>query len=166
MPSSMQSRLTEALRSAHLLTGSARDYDSLVILNVEAPVAALPDSRRFATWMWHNTDASMEAALRYLEKVDLEVERRARARYACLDHFGKDYHSMFLEEVSSWNLRDRHMAEALEVLTSHLDLAADHDWGASDERRWVRPALPGIFEALVMQRSRWLKWQGQKPKID
>ena len=58
MPSSMQSRLIEALRSAHLLTGSARDYDSLVILNVEAPVAALPDSRRFATWMWRRKSSA------------------------------------------------------------------------------------------------------------
>jgi erythromycin esterase-like protein len=31
------------------------------------------------------------------------------------------YRSMFLEEVSSWNLRDRHMAETLEALASHLD---------------------------------------------
>jgi erythromycin esterase-like protein len=30
------------------------------------------------------------------------------------------YRSMFLEEVSSWNLRDRHMAETLESLASHL----------------------------------------------
>jgi erythromycin esterase-like protein len=30
------------------------------------------------------------------------------------------YRSMFLEEVSSWNLRDRHMAESLEALAAHL----------------------------------------------
>jgi erythromycin esterase-like protein/predicted phosphoribosyltransferase len=30
------------------------------------------------------------------------------------------YRSMFLEEVSSWNLRDRHMAETLEALVQHL----------------------------------------------
>ena len=30
------------------------------------------------------------------------------------------YRSMFLEEVSSWNLRDRHMAETLDALASHL----------------------------------------------
>jgi erythromycin esterase-like protein len=27
---------------------------------------------------------------------------------------------MFLEQVSSWNLRDRHMAETLEALSAHL----------------------------------------------
>jgi erythromycin esterase-like protein/predicted phosphoribosyltransferase len=31
------------------------------------------------------------------------------------------YRSMFLEEVSSWNLRDQHMAETLEALVAHLD---------------------------------------------
>src|SRR5437879_12295625 len=30
------------------------------------------------------------------------------------------YRSVFLEEVSSWNLRDRHMAETLDALASHL----------------------------------------------
>jgi erythromycin esterase-like protein len=31
------------------------------------------------------------------------------------------YRSMFLENVSSWNLRDQHMAETLDVLVKHLD---------------------------------------------
>jgi erythromycin esterase-like protein/hypoxanthine phosphoribosyltransferase len=30
------------------------------------------------------------------------------------------YRSVFLEEVSSWNLRDRHMAETLDALVTHL----------------------------------------------
>src|SRR5258705_1365707 len=281
MPSNTQSTLTDALRStAHLLTGSARDYDPLFDLIGEARVVLLgeashsthdfylhraeiterlfrqngftavavegdwPDAyrvnryvrstsndafavealagfRRFPTWMWRNTDvvefiewlrehndalpassaktgfygldlyslhASMEAVLRYLEKVDPEAAKRARARYACFDHFGKDtqvygfltgtgvtkscqdevvselvdlrrraaayarrdglsaeeeafyaeqnarlvknaeeyYRSMFLEEVSSWNLRDRHMAETLEALTTHLGRSGGH----------------------------------------
>ena len=33
----------------------------------------------------------------------------------------KYYRSMFLEEVSSWNLRDRHMVETLNALVAHLD---------------------------------------------
>src|SRR6266850_1284341 len=126
--------------------------------------------------------ASMEAVLKYLEKVDPEAAKRARERYACFDQFGEDtqtygfvtgsrlaksceaevvsqlvelqrhaseyarrdgriaedelfyaeqnarlvknaeayYRSMFLEEVSSWNLRDRHMMETLEALDAHL----------------------------------------------
>src|SRR5258708_1096127 len=126
----------------------------------------------------YSLHASMKAVLRYLERVDPEVAPRARARYACFDHFGEDaqvyglitgtglakscedevvsqlvelqrrsaeharhdgratedelfnaeqnarvvknaeayYRSMFLEEVSSWNVRDRHMAEAHDAL--------------------------------------------------
>jgi len=131
----------------------------------------------------YSLHASMEAVLRFLEKVDPEAAKEARARYACFDHFGKDtqvygfatgtglakscedevvtqlvelqrrameyarqdgrlaeeeafyaeqnarlvknaeayYRSMFPERVSSWNLRDRHMAEALDALLAHLD---------------------------------------------
>jgi erythromycin esterase-like protein/predicted phosphoribosyltransferase len=114
------------------------------------------------------------------------------------------YRSVFLEEVSSWNVRDRHMAETLDALVTYLDRKAgrakiavwehnshlgdaratkmgqrgelnvgqltrekyggeavlvgfttDHgtvtaasDWGKSAERKRVRPALAGSYEAL------------------
>jgi erythromycin esterase-like protein/predicted phosphoribosyltransferase len=114
------------------------------------------------------------------------------------------YRSVFLEAVSSWNLRDRHMAETLEALVSYLDrkagrakiavwehnshlgdaratemgrrgelnvgqltrekyaddavligfttyrgtVTAASDWGGSAERKRVRPALAGSYEAL------------------
>jgi erythromycin esterase-like protein/predicted phosphoribosyltransferase len=114
------------------------------------------------------------------------------------------YRSVFLEEVSSWNLRDRHMAETLDALVTHLDrkagrariavwehnshlgdaratemgqrgelnvgqltrekyagnavlvgftthhgtVTAASDWGKSAERKRVRPALAGSYEAL------------------
>jgi len=124
------------------------------------------------------------------------------------------YRAMFLEEVSSWNLRDRHMAETLDALVAHLgrndggakiavwehnshlgdaratDMAqrgelnvgqlvrekygrdavligfttyqgtvtAASDWGGPAERKQVRPALPGSYEAMFhsLQRSRLL----------
>jgi erythromycin esterase-like protein len=210
--------------------------------------------------------ASMEAVLRYLEKVDPDAAKWARARYACFDHFGEDtqvygfltgsglakscepevvdqlvelqrhameyarrdgrvaedelfyaeqnarlvknaeayYRSMFLSDVSSWNLRDRHMAETLDALVAHLSRQGDRvkvvvwehnshlgdaratqmgqrgelnvgqlvrehygrgavligftthhgtvtaasDWDAPAERKQVRPALAGSYEAL------------------
>lgn len=114
------------------------------------------------------------------------------------------YRSMFLEEVSSWNLRDRHMVETLEALlaqlerkrgrarvavwahnshlgdaratemrrrgelnvgqlvrekygrdavligftTHHGTVTAASEWNAPAERKRVRPALPGSYEAL------------------
>jgi erythromycin esterase-like protein len=124
------------------------------------------------------------------------------------------YRSMFLEEVSSWNLRDRHMAETLDVLVAHLGrkarpakvavwehnshlgdaratdmgqrgelnvgqltrekygadavlvgftthhgtVTAASDWGQPAERKRVRPALAGSYEALfhATQRGRFL----------
>jgi erythromycin esterase-like protein len=125
---------------------------------------------------------SMGAVLHYLEKVDPEAARRARARYGCFEHFGEDtqaygyvasfdlskscedevvqqlqelqrqaavysqrdgqvaadeffyaeqnarlvkdaeayYRMMFRGRVSSWNLRDQHMADTLDALVAHL----------------------------------------------
>jgi erythromycin esterase-like protein len=117
------------------------------------------------------------------------------------------YRTMFSGRVSSWNLRDRHMANTLEALVAHLDregggtkvvvwlhnshvgdaratsmgsegelnvgqlvrerygretvlvgfstytgtVTAASDWGAPLERKRVRPALPGSYEALFHQ---------------
>jgi erythromycin esterase-like protein/predicted phosphoribosyltransferase len=114
------------------------------------------------------------------------------------------YRSMFLEDASSWNLRDRHMAETLHTLIQHIGrhgqqakivvwahnshlgdaratemnrrgelnvgqlvrekygsgavlvgftthhgtVTAASDWGAPAERKRVRRALPGSYEAL------------------
>ncbi len=126
---------------------------------------------------------SIEAVLHYLDDVDPEAAARARWRYACFDHYGKDsqaygyaatfgldescerhaidqlvelrrqaselaqrdgripedeyfyaeqnarlvanaeeyYRTMFGGRVSSWNLRDRHMAETVDALLAHFD---------------------------------------------
>ena len=114
------------------------------------------------------------------------------------------YRAVFLEEVSSWNLRDRHMAETLDALVSHIGrkgsrakvavwehnshlgdaratemgqrgelnvgqlarekyadeavligftthhgtVTAASDWGKAAERKRVRPAHAGSYEAL------------------
>ncbi len=114
------------------------------------------------------------------------------------------YRAMFRGRVSSWNLRDRHMAETLDALVAHLDrqaapakvvvwahnshlgdaratelgeqgelnlgqlvrerygratrligfttysgsVTAASDWDAPAERKQVRPALDGSYEAL------------------
>ena len=126
---------------------------------------------------------SVEAILRYLDRIDPEAARRARDRYSCFERFGDDvqaygyaaeagmvesceseviaqlvdlqrravdyasrdgrvaeeayfyteqnarlvrnaeeyYRSVFRGRASSWNLRDRHMAETLESLHGHLE---------------------------------------------
>lgn len=130
----------------------------------------------------YSLHTSIEAVLTYLDQIDPEAAQRARSRYACFDHFGKDeqsygyatgmgiaesceqdvvqqlveihrraldyarrdgrvamddyfyawqnarlvmnaeryYRSMFRGRVSSWNLRDSHMAETLDSLLTYL----------------------------------------------
>lgn len=214
----------------------------------------------------YSLHTSMEAVLDYLDRIDPEAAQRARARYACFDHFGKDeqaygyatglgisescedevvgqllelyqnsaeyawrdvrftpdehffamqnarlvmnaeryYRSMFRGRVSSWNLRDAHMVETLESLlvflrtqdsqskivvwehnshlgdaratrmgqegewnvgqlvrerhagdakligftTYHGTVTATSNWDQPAERKRVRPALHGSYEAL------------------
>jgi erythromycin esterase-like protein/predicted phosphoribosyltransferase len=136
----------------------------------------------------YSLHASMKAVLQYLERMDPDAAKQARARYACFDHFGPDpqiygfiaatdldksckdqvvsqlvelqrcapeyarqngrvgvdelfyaeqnarlvknaeeyYRSMFFGEVSSWNLRDRHMVETLDALVTHLGRQGPH----------------------------------------
>jgi erythromycin esterase-like protein/adenine/guanine phosphoribosyltransferase-like PRPP-binding protein len=133
------------------------------------------------------------------------------------------YRSMFLEEVSSWNLRDRHMFETLEALAAYLErrdgrakvvvwahnshlgdaratdmsrrgelnigqlvrekyggdavlvgftthhgtVTAASDWGAPAERKNVRPALAGSYEALfhVTLPGRFLLTWGKADRV-
>ncbi|HEY3724091.1 MAG TPA: erythromycin esterase family protein [Acidimicrobiia bacterium] len=131
----------------------------------------------------YSLQASIEAVVGYLEHVDPAEAHRARERYACFDHVGREgqaygyaiayeealpcegevvaqlielhqhadaylrrdgwvaedeqffaeqnarvvrdaeryYQQMYRAEVSSWNLRDQHMAATLDALVEHLD---------------------------------------------
>jgi erythromycin esterase-like protein len=131
----------------------------------------------------YSLQASIEAVIRYLDRVDPAEAGRARDRYSCFDHVGAEgqaygfalayenaipcenevvaqlvslrsraeaylrrdgwvaedelffaeqnarvvrdaeeyYQQMYRAEVSSWNLRDRHMAGTLDALVEHLD---------------------------------------------
>lgn len=209
---------------------------------------------------------SIEAVLKYLEKVDPPSVERARSRYSCFDHYAENtqaygyaagfgisescqrevsaqleelrqraveyasrdgqiaadeffyaeqnarliknaeeyYRTMFHGQVESWNLRDRHMAETFEALVAHLErqnicpklvvwahnshlgdaratamgergelnlgqllrekygddavlvgftthhgtVTAASDWDGPAERKRIRPALKGSYEAL------------------
>lgn len=132
----------------------------------------------------YSLQASIEAVLSYLDKIDPAAAARARKRYACFNHVERDgqtygaptraeescerevvaqlvelreaataylarngwvgrdefffarqnarlvrdaeeyYREMYRAEVSSWNLRDIHMAETVEALVEHL--SQDH----------------------------------------
>jgi erythromycin esterase-like protein len=154
---------------------------------------------------------SIEAVIGYLDKVDPEAARRARARYACFDHFGEDsqrygyattfglsqscedevveqlvefrrkaaeyatrdgrippdeafyaeqnarlvtnaeryYRSMFAGRVSSWNLRDEHMAETIGALATHIRRGA----GRAKVAVWEHNSHLGDARATDMGRS-------------
>lgn len=136
----------------------------------------------------YSLQASIEAVVAYLDRVDPEEARRARERYSCFDHVGAEgqaygfalayqgalpcenevvtqllelrrrseaylrrdgwiaedellfaeqnarvvrdaeeyYQQMYRAEVSSWNLRDRHMAGTLDAVLEHLDRQFGH----------------------------------------
>ena len=136
----------------------------------------------------YSLQASIEAVIGYLDKVDPAEAGNARARYACFDHVGAEgqayghalafegaipcedevvaqllelrrraeaylrrdgwiaedelffaeqnavlvrdaeeyYQQMYRAEVSSWNLRDRHMANTLDALVEHVESQVGH----------------------------------------
>lgn len=56
------------------------------------------------------------------------------------------YRSMFLEEVSSWNLRDRHMVETLAALSTHLE----RQGGGAKIVVWAHNSHLGVARATEM----------------
>jgi erythromycin esterase-like protein len=156
----------------------------------------------------YSLQASIEAVIAYLDRVDPAEARRARARYGCFDHVGGEgqaygyalayqaalpcenevvaqlvelrsrseaylrrdgwvaedelffaeqnarvvrdaeeyYQQMYRAEVSSWNLRDRHMAGTLDALVEHLD----HRLGRTKVVVWEHNSHVGDARATAM----------------
>ena len=156
----------------------------------------------------YSLQASIEAVIGYLDRVDPTEARRARDRYSCFDHIGAEgqaygfalayenaipcenevvaqlvalrsraeaylrrdgwiaedelffaeqnarvvrdaeeyYQQMYRAEVSSWNLRDRHMAGTLDALVEHLD----HRLGRTKVVVWEHNSHVGDARATGM----------------
>jgi erythromycin esterase-like protein len=75
----------------------------------EAVICQLAELEHRAMQQAHRDGATADEELFYTEQ-SARVVRNAEAYYR----------SMFLEEVSSWNLRDRHMLESLHGVLTHL----------------------------------------------
>ncbi len=152
--------------------------------------------------------ASIEAVVRYLDHVDPDEAKRARARYSCFDHVGGEgqaygyalayagaipcenevvmqlielrrraegylrrdgwvaddefffaeqnallvrdaeeyYQQMYRADVSSWNLRDRHMAATLDSLAEHLN----HQLGRAKVVVWEHNSHVGDARSTEM----------------
>ena len=160
----------------------------------------------------YSLHASIDAVLRYLERVDPPAARRARERYSCFEHAGGDdpqaygfaasrsliepceeevvhqlaelrhcadeyaasggvlgedaffsaeqnarlvanaeryYRSMFHGRVSSWNLRDTHMADTLDAIVAHLE----RDGGNAKLCVWAHNSHLGDARATQMGRG-------------
>lgn len=205
----------EALREhAHPLMGAAHDYDPLLERIGDARFALLGEASHGTHEFYREraeitkrlieeqgfTAVAVEADWPDAEDALFYAEQNARL----VKNAEAYYRSMFLSDVSSWNLRDRHMAETLEALIAHLSRQGDRakvavwehnshlgdaratqmgqrgelnvgqlvrerygrdavligftthhgtvtaasDWGAPAERKRVRPALAGSYEAL------------------
>jgi erythromycin esterase-like protein len=87
----------------------------------------------------YSLHTSIEAVLDYLDKIDPEAARRARNRYACFDHFGKD-------EQAYGYATGLGIAESCEdeVITQLVDL---HRRSAEYARRDGRKAADDYFYA-------------------
>jgi erythromycin esterase-like protein len=168
-----------------------------------------PASRvRFLGLDLYSLSASMEAVVRYLDRVDPAEARRARERYSCFDHVGGEgqaygyalahqgaipcedevvaqlielrrrseaylrrdgwvaedelffaeqnalvvrdaeeyYQQMYRAEISSWNLRDRHMANTLDALLDHLS----HQFGHAKVVVWEHNSHVGDARVTAM----------------
>ena len=97
----------------------------------------------------YSLHASIEAVLRYLDKVDPEAARRARLRYSCFDHFGHDpqeyaYAATVGTIESCENAVVQQLAElqqrAAEFLSRDGEVAAEEFFFAEQNARLVKDA--------------------------
>ena len=97
----------------------------------------------------YSLHASIEAVLRYLDKVDPEAARRARLRYSCFDHFGHDpqeyaYAATVGAIESCENAVVQQLAElqqrAAEFLSRDGEVAAEEFFFAEQNARLVKDA--------------------------
>jgi erythromycin esterase-like protein len=174
----------------------------------------------------YSLNASVEAVLHYLDKIDPEGAVRARERYSCFDHFGEDsqaygyatgfglaescedevvgqltemyrrasefamrdgrvarddfffaeqnarlvknaeqyYRTMYRSDISSWNLRDRHMMETLVEIDGHLSepgkpakiVVWEHNSHLGDAR-WTQMGERGEWNVGQLTRQKYGK---------
>ena len=120
--------------------GEGVEYGRSVALNVVLPcerevIAELVDLRRRA------------ARLLRLDGWVAEDEFFFAEQNARLVHNAEEYYrEMYRARVSSWNLRDRHMAETLEALVAHLD----HQVGRARVVVWEHNSHVGDARATEM----------------
>jgi erythromycin esterase-like protein len=139
----------------------------------------------------YSLHSSMEAVLKYLDRVDTEAARRARYRYSCFDHYGED--AQHYGYTASYDLENSCEKEVINQLVDlrqraaqylNLDgfIARDEFFFAEQNARLVKNAEEYYREMFRGRVSSWnlrdrhmtetlvaldahLESQGLKPKI-
>lgn len=97
----------------------------------------------------YSLHTSIEAVLDYLDRIDPEAARRARARYACFDHFGKDEQAYgYAAGLGiSESCEDKVVSQLLELYRNSAEyawrdgrVAADENFYATQNARLVMNA--------------------------
>ena len=83
----------------------------------------------------YSLHASMKAVIQYLERIDLDAASRARARYACFDHFGPDpqVYGFIAATDRSKSCRDEVVSQLVELRRRATEYARRDDRIAEDE---------------------------------
>src|SRR5258707_7448968 len=132
MPTTTDATLTESLRvTAHRLTGASQDYDPLMDRIDNARFVLLGEASHGTHEFYHERAQITQRLIeeKAFRAVAVEADCPDAYRVNGYVHAASDdvfaiealADSMFLEDVSSWNLRDRHMVETLNALVAHLD---------------------------------------------
>ena len=83
----------------------------------------------------YSLHASMKAVIQYLERIDPDAASRARARYACFDHFGPDpqVYGFIAATDRSKSCRDEVVSQLVELRRRATEYARRDDRIAEDE---------------------------------
>src|ERR1700716_1193432 len=83
----------------------------------------------------YSLPASMKAVIQYLERVAADAAKRARARYACFDHFGPDpqVYGFIAATDRNKSCRDEVVSQLVELRRRATEYARRDGRGAEDE---------------------------------
>ena len=103
--------------------------------------------------------ASMEAVLQYLEKIDVDAARRARARYACFDQFGDDVQNYgFAAGLGlTKSCREEVVAQLVELQRRAMEYARRDGRMAEDELFYAEQNARLVKNAEEYYRSMFLQ---------
>ncbi|WP_089400062.1 erythromycin esterase family protein [Noviherbaspirillum humi] len=96
---------------------------------------ALQDRIGFYGLDLYSLRSSMEAVVRYLQQVDPEAAKRARARYSCFDHFADDpQHYGYAASFGMNKGCEEEVVRQLLAMTADAEKGLNLDAAAADER--------------------------------